>query len=830
MTGNQPAFKNNPKVFRKKSLWRRIVTPRRVFFLSLLVLPVIGVLVYYYVVFAAMIDQKLRGDVFVRSSGIYAAPVRLVNGSPFGKTEIINYLNRIGYLPKDKTTDAKRGKYLLAGNTLEIIPGPDASTTARTFPHVKIRFNGERPVGFNDLDTKKDLPECYLEPPLLTALNKDKEKRKNIEYKDIPKELVGAVTSIEDRRFFEHPGIDFRGLARAIYVNFTDPDGTKQGASTITQQLVKNFFLTPERTFERKLKEAYISIILETRLSKQEIFQMYCNEIYLGQDGNYSINGMGEAATFYFGKDVINLKLEECAFLAGIIRGPGYYSPYSHLERATERRNKVLGDMLEVGAITQAQHDAAVKTKVEVKSKRASSNADAPYFLDYLQQKLAEMGSEKVLADQSLRIYTSIDLQLQQAADKAVRDGLAALEKAIRRPKPGLQAALVAINPKTGEVLAMTGGRDYSSSQLNRATDAHRQPGSVFKPIVYTTAIEDGSVTPSTLFQDAKRSFVFGRNEQYTPDNFGESYSNRKVTVRTALTKSLNVVTVQVAEAATYAKVARMAERFGLPKPEPYPSLALGVKEATPLEVARAYTTFPNGGKRVDPMPFTMLTDSKGKVIQTIAPQETQVISADVACVMTHLLQGPVERGTAAAARGLNKALAGKTGTSRDGWFAGFTPNLVCVVYVGYDDNSQLGITGGNSALPIFARFMKQALALRPDLGGATFPETNGIDKVKVDLQTGLLPTKGEDGSEKACSGETIEEFFLKGTAPSDDCTHVNAEELLDPTQVPLDPTIPINQPKPDIAPLEVPPDEPDSGKKPTNPKDALKKKPPIPD
>lgn len=786
------AFKNDPRVFRRKRWWQRLVTPRRVFFLALALLPVVGVLIYYYVVFSTMIDEKLRGEVFVRASGIYAAPARVVKGGPFGKAQILDYLARAGYTAQPKASNPTRGSYRLDGNRLEITPSADAQRMGWSFPAVQIRFNGNTPVAITELSSKQSLNECLLEPPLLTALNQEREKRKIVEFNDLPKTLVNAIVAVEDRRFFDHRGVDIRGLARAIYRNFLERDGGLQGGSTITQQLVKNFFLTPERTLSRKLKEAYIAIILETRLTKQQIFQMYCNEIYLGQDGSYSINGVGEAARFYFMKDVANLTLPEAAFLAGVIRGPGYYSPFKHPDRALERRNKVLGDMLEVGFITQAEYEKAKVAPLGVAPRRAGSNADAPYYLDYLQTVLADRKLERVLSDPAARIYTTLDLNLQQAAVEAVQKGMASL---VKKPAPGLDAALVALDARTGDILAMVGGRDYSRSQLNRVTDARRQPGSVFKPFVYTAAIEEKVVTPSSLFKDEKRTFTYGDGQTYSPDNFGQAYSNQYVTVRTALTKSLNVVAVSVAEAVGYDRVAQMAERFGLPRPDAYPSLALGVKEATPLEIARAYTVFPNRGMRVEPRALTLVVDGKGELVDKIEPQMKPVVSPDVAAVMTHLLRGPVERGTAAKANGLTKALAGKTGTSRDGWFAGFTPHLVCVVYVGYDDNRQLGMTGGSSALPIFINFMRAALKFRPDLAGDAFPDADGVEKVVVDLQTGLLPSP-------SCQGETIEEWFLAGTAPQKDCTQVGVSNIGSPGMV-ADPDI--KPPIPELPPLPEP-------------------------
>jgi len=803
MTGNHPAFKNDPRVFRTKHWWQRLITPRRVFFLALALLPIVIVLTYYYVVFSTMIDQKLRGESFVRSSGIYAAPARIIKGGPFGKAQILEYLNRAGYVAQSQAGDTTRGRYLLDGNRLDILPSTDAPLAGQKFPSVRIRFNGNTPVNIVELPNQQPLTECLLEPPLLTALNRERKKRKIVEFNDLPKVLVQAVVAVEDRRFFDHRGIDLRGLARAIYRNFTNRDGGLQGGSTITQQLVKNFFLTPERTLSRKLKEAYIAIILETRLTKPQIFQMYCNEIYLGQDGSYSINGFGEAARFYFGKDIIQLSLPEAAFLAGIIRGPGYYSPFRHPERALERRNKVLGDMLEVGFITPAEYEKAKAAPLGAAPRRASSNADAPYYLDYLQSVLAERKLDRVLSDPAARIYTTLDINLQQAAVEAVQKGLANL---VKKPAPGLDAALIALDAHTGDILAMVGGRDYSQSQLNRVTDARRQPGSVFKPFVYTAAIAEEVVTPSSLFKDEKRTFTYGKGQTYSPDNFGQAYSNQYVTVRTALSKSLNVVTVSVAEAVGYDRVARTAERFGLPRPEAYPSLALGTKEATPLEVARAYTAFPNRGARVEPRALTFIADGKGNLVEKVEPQTTPVISPAVAAVMTHLLRGPIERGTATKANGLTKALAGKTGTSRDGWFAGFTPHMVCVVYVGYDDNRQLGITGGNSALPIFVSFLRAVLKFRPDLTGDAFPDAEGVEKVTVDLQTGLLPSP-------ACQGETIEEWFLAGTAPKKDCTQTNAAAMGTPGVV-VEPDIQL--PPPELPPVTGPPPLPDA----TRPRD----------
>jgi penicillin-binding protein 1B len=770
--------KQNVKV-KRKSWWRRIFTPRLIFFLGILVLACTGVFAYYYVIFSEMIDNKLHGNIFIRSTGIYTAPRKLYAGQTLKKSDLLAYLDRLGYL--NSAQDSQRSYYLQQSNAVEIVPSPSAAIDGQMeFSRLRLKFSddGNRLSNILQVNNKETVTEALLEPELLTAINNEHEKRKIVEYKDLPEQLVKAIVAIEDRRFFDHSGIDFRGLFRAIWRNLSEGE-LQQGGSTITQQLVKNFFLTPERTLKRKLSEAFIAILLETRMTKTEIFQMYCNEIYLGQDGSYSINGFGEAANFYFNKDIGQLDLPEAAFLAGIIRGPGYYSPFQHRDRAVERRNQVLDSMVIAQFLPVITAENTKKIPLKISNKSSSSNAEAPYFLDFLQTQVNEQLGEEVLKQQSYRIYSTIDMELQRFADKAVREGLARLEKDYKRIKPGsLQAGLVALNAQTGEILAMVGGRDYSTNQFNRATAARRQPGSVFKPIVYTAAIHtyseekgDKVLTPASKFLDAKEVFNYGNGQTYEPDNYGMSYSEREVTLREALTKSLNVVTVKVAEKVGYTRVAQMAERLGLPRPQPLPSVALGTAEATPLEIARAYTTYPNLGKRIEPRAIRRVTDSDGKTIHQSVVQSQQVISPQVAAIMTSIMQDVMNRGTAARARslGFNSLAAGKTGTSRDGWFAGFTPNLVCVVYVGFDDNAQLGLEGSKSALPIWTEFMKKALQRYPELGGNEFqqPKT-GLTTLTLDRNSGLIATE-------SCNSDTYQEHFITGTEIHDTC---NGTEL----------------------------------------------------
>jgi penicillin-binding protein 1B len=748
--------------------------------MGILVLIGVSVFAFFYFKYSRMIDARFRGDVLIRTTGIYAAPRSVRVGQGLTLQYIKSYLDGIGYVESSKEADSRRGRYQVKNDTLDIYSSGEAIINgARQFPSISIVFGaGGKGIGkITDLETKRHLDSASLEPEMMTAISSEKrQKQKLVSFKDLPKDYVNAVVAIEDRQFFDHSGINFRGIFRALWRNVEESE-IHQGGSSVTQQLVKNFFLTPERTFKRKIQEMMIALVLETKLSKEEIFQLYANEVYMGQSGNYSINGVGEAASNYFNKDVVNLTLPESAFLAGIIRGPSLYSPYRDPERAKARRNQVLDSMVEAGLLTPERAAQSKATELKIQTKSTALNSDAPFFVDYLQQQLASGFAARDLSRQSYRVYSTIDLPLQRAADKAVNETLASLDQVFAKRKknpvpPGtLQAALVALNPRTGEILAMVGGRDYSQSQLNRAVDAHRQPGSVFKPIVYATALntayedsEDGVITPATVFMDAPETFLYGRGETYAPENFGKVYSQRDVPVRDALVHSLNVVTVRIAERVGYAKVARMAERLGLPKSRPFPALALGTAEATPLEVARAYTAFANAGQLAETRALKRITNADGVSISESKPETRPILQPQISWLMTSMMQDVLNRGTAARARamGFTGLAAGKTGTSRDGWFAGYTPNLVCVVWVGFDDNSELGLEGSKSALPIWAAFMKQALALRPDLGGDSFPRPGNIVSAEIDPSTGLLATD-------MCSLKRTE-YFIEGTEPQEKC------------------------------------------------------------
>src|SRR5438552_3652399 len=538
---------------------------------------VISVFVYYWVIFSARIDNLLKGEVFTRSAGIYAAPKQIRAGQNISEDDLVAYLKRAGYVERGQQAESARGRYALAGSTVEIDPGSDTIVdNARPFESLRVQFarGGNSIAGIADKDRGARLDKAQLEPELISSVTgRERAKRRVIGFNDLSPDLIKAITVTEDRSFFEHHGVNVRGIIRALMRRYdTDPNSplARQGGSSITQQLVKNLLLSPERTLKSKLAEAYMSVILETRLSKEEIFALYCNQVYLGQQSGFSINGFGEAASAYFSKDVTNLTLPESAFLAGLIRSPNRYNPFHDPETARARRNQVLESMAETGAITQDQAKQAEAIDLKLAPVKGRIDvSDAPYFADYVQNQLGDLISGQ--GADHLRIYTSVDMDSQRAAYAAVTKQLAALDKieAKRVPEGTLQAALVAMNPHTGEIVAMVGGRDYSKSQLNRA-EALRQPGSVFKPFVYATALNTAYdpiprvLTPATMFKDEPKTFVYD-NQEYSPGNMGDKYSMQPVTLRDAMVHSLNVVTVDVAMEVTIGRVMNLAAKAGLP-------------------------------------------------------------------------------------------------------------------------------------------------------------------------------------------------------------------------------------------------------------------------
>ena len=583
-----------------------------------------------------------------------------------------------------------------------------------------------------------------------------------IKLAETSKVLIDAVIAIEDHRFFDHGALDLRSLARAVWVNARAGKVT-EGGSTITQQLIKNRLLTPDRTMARKLREAWLATLVEWRYSKSQILEAYLNEIYLGQRGSLAIRGMGAASRAYFAKEVHQLTPGEAALLAGMVRAPNTYSPVLNPERARQRRDVVLGRMRELKTLDAAAYERARKEPVRALA-RPRPGQPAPYFTDHARQEVEErFGS-------GTRIVTTLDLTLQRFAENAVAGGLDQLESRypkLRRsdPRARLQAALIALDPATGEIRAFVGGRDYQVSQFDRVTLARRQPGSAFKPFVYLAAIRprDGALpfTAATMVEDAPIT-VNVDGKPWSPRNYEDRYEGR-VSVRRALEQSLNGATVRIAQVVGAPAIAETAKAFGLvQKAAPIPSLALGALEVTPIDLAAAYTPFAGGGLRpgairsvravyqADGSPSTAPDDAAPSVV--IAPAE--------AYLMTSLLQGVIRSGTAGAARSLAASgeIAGKTGTTnegRDAWFVGYSSRLVAAVWVGFDDGAPHGLSGAAAALPIWTQFMKQALDAYP---APAFAVPEGITTASIDTSNGKLA--GE-----SCP-HTAREIFLAGTEP----------------------------------------------------------------
>ncbi len=738
--------------------------------LTAVTLPVVigcSVVIYYYLKFNVMVDRRLQGERWQIPARIYARPLVLRTGMPMTVRSFVNVLNGLKYEEKDDIP-AAAGEFAVGARTVTFTPRGQGPGEA-----VLVDIDKDRLKEMRGLSTRRSYASLTLEPELITYLfDEQREKKRTVRYEEYPDHLIKAVLAIEDRRFFSHPGLDpFRIVGAAV--RNIKAESYIQGGSTITQQLVKNFFLTPEKSFRRKAQEALLAFVLERRANKKDILELYLNEVYLGQVGSFSISGLGEAARMYFHKDVGNLTLPEAALLAGMIQSPNPYNPYRHARRATERRNQVLRAMQEAGFVEAATAEAAIAQPVRVESASLDSS-DAPYFVDLVKQQLSERYDAKDLATQNLAVYTSLDLSLQAQAQNVLREGLTKVDKMIRRKEhPPVQGALIALEPSTGAIVALVGGRDYTESQYNRATTAKRQPGSTFKPFVYLTAFEATfddpalpPITPATVVEDAPTVFLFGKQE-YAPQNYENDYKGY-VTLRTALAHSLNNATVKVAEMVGFERIADLwNRRFGMPdKVQPYPAVALGSFEATPLELASAYNILANMGLKVPPVTVLKVLDETGTPIEQHYPSPARVARPESTFLVVNMMRSVINNGTAAAARsmGFMADAAGKTGTTndlRDAWFAGFTPDLLCVIWIGFDDNTPTGLSGARAALPLWVDFMKAAQA---GTHGEKFqPPPSNVVFVDIDKQTGLLATPN-------CP-QVISEAFVAGTEPREYCS-----------------------------------------------------------
>jgi penicillin-binding protein 1B len=734
-----------------------------------IVLIVCGFLTYSYIKYSRITDRKLAQGPFPEPSLLYAAPEPVMVGDAGTPPEISLRLRQSGYSEDARAN--RMGWYHLRSDAIEIFPGPDSYFESE--PGV-IRFKDDKVSDIISLRDNSPLTEYDLEPEVLSNLfNKSREKHRIVRFGDMPPVLVNAVISAEDHRFYQHSGFDPIRMVKAMLVDIREMRRA-EGASTITQQLARMVWLSQKKTFSRKFAELLITIHLERKLTKHQIFEYYANHVDLGRRGSFGISGFGEAAQAYFGKDISQLTLPEAATLAGLIQRPSYRNPVRWPDRAKARRNVVLQMMEENGYITKSQHNAAAATPVVV-TKGGPESSDAPYFVDVVNQRLQDNFQDRDFNDTGYKVYTTLDLDLQRDAIEAVNTGYKEIEKSIlRRTKKGTQpvfpqVALVALDPSTGEVKAFVGGLNYGASQLNHAL-AERPSGSVFKPLVYATALSTGLnpaggnvITPSTIYPDEPRTFDYAGSKPYEPSNYMDQFYGQ-VPVRMALSKSLNIPTIEIAEASGYNNVADLAHRVGLSKIEPTPAMALGAYDVTPLEMAGAYTMFANKGVYVSPRFIESIHDHTGQDVYVARPDAKPILDPRVNFLMVNLMEEVLNSGTGAGvrARGFTLPAAGKTGTSHDGWFAGFTTKLLCVVWVGYDDYRDLKLEGAHSALPIWTNFMKRAHTHREYRNAGGFDVPDGVVSVQIDSDTGELATT-------ACP-KIITEYYLVGTQPAQFC------------------------------------------------------------
>ena len=740
---------------------------------------------YYYVILSRMIDARLHGERDRALPRVFARPFEIRRGDNMSQKELLDRLNDLGYAQRTQVQNP--GEFAVTGGLVSVVPRAGTHTGKTLVVNFQRAAapprRGRAPAvqkNSNRIETlsigKQALPRVTMDAPMLTALMPARVKRRQVPLSALPSRMVQAVLAIEDRRYYSHPGIDPIRMVGALFTNIFGDRPYLEGASTITQQLARNFFLTDEMAIEqqtrqrstiRKLREQFMALILTVRASKDEVLELYLNDVYLGNRGSFAIHGVAEAARLYFGKDVTNLSLGEAATIAGIIQSPGSLSPFNNPARTRERRDVVLRAMVAAGFVSEDAAERSIKEPLAPVAR--ALDAEAPYFVDFVGQALAEHFPAVTQTTEPVDVYTTLDLHLQRLAQDAVSNGIAKVDQLLSKRRRGRvpQAALIAVDPRTGDILAMVGGRSYNQSQFNRAVSASRQPGSIFKPFVFLAAFEraaeDGTaLSPATLVNDEPTTFD-ANGTPWTPANYENEYDG-EITLRRALAMSRNAATVKVAEAAGFDRIATLWRRIGAgTAPRAFPSIALGVFEATPLEIASAYTIFSNGGETRALRSLLRVQRGESELLAKDSATK-RVARADTTYLVTNMMRSVVSEGTGAAVRaaGFSVDAAGKTGTTndlRDAWFVGFTPQLLTVVWVGLDDNQALGLSGGQAALPIWLAFMQRALAGR---GDQPFEVPENISFVDIDRDTGATAVPG-------CL-RVSSESFLPGSEPQEQC------------------------------------------------------------
>ena len=715
---------------------------------------------------SALIDKRFSGRRWDIPSRIFSDTTLLYPGQ---KVNLILFKSKLANLGYRQTphSPTRKGELSWAGPELEIyLHDLETPSVKRPGFPVRIRFSQNRIVSIVHPETEEAIPILELEPEeMMSLFGHKREQRQIVSMDEVPRYLIYAVLAVEDTRFYQHRGVDLRAVLRALYIDLRH-GAIRQGGSTITQQLAKNYFLTPKRTFSRKLRELLMSLTMEVMYDKNEILEIYLNEIYLGQKGSVSINGVGEASRFYFGKPVSRLTLSEAAIIAGLIRSPNYYSPYVDKRRSRCRRDLVLGSMHKRGWISDEEFSLALTEPIKTVGYQTYGRK-APYFMDFLSSQLNELYPPDVLTSHGFIIYTTLDTQVQSAAETALARGLTRLEDnaaALKMDEPGkrLQGAVIVMQPKTGYVLAMVGGRDYSVSQFNRITSARRQPGSAFKPFVYLSGLD--KFTPASFLSNEPRTYEVD-GKLWEPRNYGTGHKSR-VTLRTALAESLNLATVDLAVKIGIDHVVDTARAFAFSTPfKPYLSLSLGAQEVIPLELARAYCVFAADGVLPYPLSLKAVVDKNGNILERQSMDIERVISPARAFIMTSMLKSVMENGTGRSIKkmGISFPVAGKTGTTndfKDAWFVGYTPDILALVWVGFDDGTSIHATGASAAMPVWAELIR---SIPQYVSGEWFKMPPGVVKRVICADSGELAIASR------CT-HPVEEVFLTGNAPEQKC------------------------------------------------------------
>lgn len=749
----------------RKTLWRK-----RTLQAAGLAVLIFGILAAWLIAPYWDVVSQFSNTATRQPSRLYGRNPVLRKGLQIEPARLVQLLAEAGYMPFSGEGKMRRGFWRDAGNGwIEVerrrFPSP-RGIAGGDLVRIGVRENTITALASEG----RAIPEAYLDPPLIASyLGNDLHERFPVSIDDLPEHLIWSVLAAEDTNFLQHAGVSVLGIVRAAWAN-TVAGQVKQGGSTLTQQLVKNIYLTHERTAKRKVREALLALLIDWRYEKREILEAYLNEIYWGRQGSANLMGVGAASRAYFAKDPSQLTLPEAAMLAGMIQSPANLSPLAHPEAAKKRRDAILIRLAELRWITTSQAEAAILEPVQPKDGRRASRKASSYFGDYALAEARNRYGIQSLDDAGYQLLSTLDPADQLAAEAAVRGGLAQLEKGPEkgRGKSPLQVALVSIDPTDGGVLAYVGGRDYGKTQFDRLSQARRQAGSVFKPLVYAAAFERKVAHPATFLEDQPFTVQLPSGP-WSPQNNDDKYGEfgEWVSARVALEKSLNVPTARLAVSLGVEHVVDLARRLGIASQlDPYPALALGAMEVSPLEMAGVYATLAAGGIRRTPHALVAVYDREGQPVSGKGlPAPARALDPAVAYLISKVLQGVVDRGTAGSLRseqGIKDPIAGKTGTTnsrRDNWFVGYSPERATLVWVGYDDNSKTRLSGSKAAVPIFGTFAK---AVRPSRGWSDFRRPEGVRPEYIDPRTGGLA--GESCSERQV------EFFLKDYVPEPMC------------------------------------------------------------